>query len=86
MTKAALEAAVNALLAPDQPITANGMHKPSMQQVINEMYNANSRGAVLSGIDTVVSLESGDQVVIIRGSTAKLIDRDQFGGTDGGTP
>jgi hypothetical protein len=80
MTKAALEAAVNALLAPSQPITANGMHKPSMQQVINEMYDAQSRGDVLAAVAAVLSLSAGDQILIIRSGEAKLVARSAFAG------
>jgi hypothetical protein len=85
-TKAALETVVNALLAPAQPITAEGMHKPSMQKLIDELYDANSRGAVLSGIDVSVSVSTGDKVLVIRSGAAKLIDKDVFGNVDGGTP
>lgn len=83
MTKAALEAIVNTLLAPNQPITANGQHKPSMQQLINEMYDAASRGAVLNGIPDVVSLMSGDKVLLFRSGVAFKVDKDLLGG--GGT-
>jgi len=86
MTKAAIEALVNAFLAPGQPITANGMHKPSMQKIIDELYDAQSRGDVLSGVATVVSLNVGDKVLLIRGSEAKLIDKAVFSNIDGGTP
>lgn len=85
MTKAALEALKNAALASGQPITA-AIHRAYDQNVINELYDANSRGAVLAGVDTVLSLNSGDKVFIIRGSVAKLIDKDVFGDVDGGTP
>jgi hypothetical protein len=78
MTKAALEALVNALLAPAQPITANGMHKPSMQKIIDELYDANSRGAALSGVDVSVSLNSGDKVLVLRSGVAKLVDKSLF--------
>lgn len=86
MTKPELEAAVNTLLAPGQPITANGQHKPSMQQIINELYDAVSRGKVLATVDSVVSLTSGDQVFIVRSGEVKRVDRSVFGGVNGGTP
>lgn len=86
MTKAALEAIVNAALAPGQPITANGQHKPSMQAVIDELYASQSRGDVLSGVDTTVSLVAGDKVLLIRSGEAKLIDKATFSNIDGGTP
>jgi len=73
MTKAALEALVNAYLASSQPITASGMHRPSMHSVIDEMYDANSRGSVLSGVTTSVSLVAGDQLFLIRSGAARLV-------------
>ena len=85
MTQAELEAQKNTLLAGGQPITAT-IHRSWGQQVINELYDAASRGKVISGLATVLSLTSGDKVVIVRGSDAKLIDKDVFGGVDGGTP
>jgi hypothetical protein len=78
MTKAALEALVNSLLAPGQPITTNGMHKPSMQAVIDELYDANSRGSVMAGVDSSVSLASGDKLFLIRSGVAKLVSIDLF--------
>lgn len=80
MTKAALEALKNAALASAQPITAV-IHKNYDQQVINELYDAASRGAVLSGVDVVLSLMTGDKVFIIRSGVAKLIDKSVFVGT-----
>lgn len=80
MTKAALEALVNAFLASGQPINAAGMHRPSMQKVIDEMYDANSRGAVLSGVDVSVSLATGDKMLIIRSGAAKLVDTSVLNG------
>lgn len=83
MTKAALEALVNALLAPAQPITANGQHKPSMQKLMDEMYDAQSRGNVLAGVGNTVSLSSGDKVIIIRSGQAYLADKSLFGASIG---
>jgi hypothetical protein len=80
MTKAALETLVNALLAPAQPITANGMHKPSMQKIMDELYDAQSRGNVLSGVGTSVSLTAGDLVLVIRSGSAFLLDAALFAG------
>lgn len=85
MTKAELEAQKNTLLASGQPITAI-IHRSWGQKVIDELYDVVSRGKVLGATDTVLSLSSGDKVVIIRGSDAKLIDKDKFGDVDGGTP
>jgi hypothetical protein len=84
--KAALTAAVNAQLASGQPITA-AMHRAAELLIINELYDANSRGAVLAGIDVAVSLTAGDQVLLIRSGAAKLADKDLLGGNvNGGTP
>lgn len=74
MTKAAIEALVNAYLASAQPITAAGQHRPSMQAIIDELYNAQSRGDVLKDVATSGSLNSGDLVFIIRSGSAKLVN------------
>lgn len=78
MTQAALEAQKNTLLASAQPITAT-IHRSWGQQVINELYDSASRGKVIAGVGTVLSLASGDKIVIIRSGEAKLIDKDVFG-------
>lgn len=72
MTKAALEALVNGLLPSGLPITAAGQHRPSMQAVIDEMYDAQSRGDVLAAVTAALSLVSGDQVFLIRSGQARL--------------
>jgi hypothetical protein len=84
MTKAALEALVNALLAPNQPITANGQHKPSMQKVIDELYDAQSRGVVLNGLTEVLSLLDNDKVMIFRSGGAVKADKNLIGGVGTG--
>jgi len=78
MTQAALLALVNGYLASGQPITAAGEHRPSMQSVIGEMYDANSRGSVLAGVDVSVSLVAGDKLFLIRSGVAKLVDISLF--------
>ncbi len=78
MTKASLEALVNAYLASSQPITAAGMHRPSMQKIMDELYDANSRGAVLAGVDPSVSLVVGDKLFVIRSGVPKLVDISLF--------
>lgn len=78
MTKSALEALVNVLLAPSQPITANGQHKPSMQHVIDELYDAQSRADVLQGVADALSLATGDKILIIRSGGAKLVPTTLF--------
>jgi hypothetical protein len=85
MTQAELEAQKNTLLASAQPITAN-IHRSWGQKIIDELYNALSRGKVLATTASVLSITTGDKVVIIRGADAKLIDKDVFGDVDGGTP
>lgn len=85
MTQAALLAAVNALLANGVPITAT-IHRAAEAQIVTEMYDAQSRGDVMSTIPTVESLATSDKIFLIRGGVAKLIDKDQFGSVDGGTP
>jgi hypothetical protein len=80
MTKAQVEALVNAYLASNQPITAAGMHKPSMQVLIDELYDAQSRGDVLAEVAAALSLNTSDKVLIIRGAEAKLVDKSNFSG------
>lgn len=80
MTQAEFTAAINALLAPGQPITANGQHKPSMAVVATELYDAQSRADLLAAIATVLSLSGGDQALIIRSGAAKLVPTTVFGG------
>jgi hypothetical protein len=84
-TKAELEGEKNTLLASAQPITAV-IHRSWAQKIIDELYNATSRGKVLAVTDAVLSLSAGDKVVITRGADTKLIDKDKFGDVDGGTP
>lgn len=80
MTQAALEALVNAYLASNQPINAAAMHRPSMQKVIDELYDGQSRGDVLAEVMSVVSLSSGDKVLVIRGAEARLAPATLFAG------
>lgn len=91
MTKAALLAAVNALLPSGLPITAAGQHRPSMHQVIDEMYDGQSRGDVLQGVQDTGSLGGSDKVLLIRSGQAYLIPAAIFTGevsfdVNGGTP
>lgn len=80
MTKAAIEALVNTYLASAQPITAAGQHRPSMQALIDELYNAQSRGNVLKDVATSVSLNSGDLIFVIRSGSAKLVNVNTLNG------
>lgn len=75
MTQAELEALKNILLASGQPITAS-IHRNWAQKIIDELFNATSRGKVLATTSIVTSLISGDKVYIVRGSDAKLISKD----------
>lgn len=84
MTKAALEALVNALLPSGLPITAAGQHRPSMQKLIDELYDAQSRGNVLSTITEVLSLLDDDKVMLFRSGTAVQASKNLFGGGGAG--
>lgn len=78
MLKPALEALKNALLASAQPITA-AIHRNWAQQIIDELYNSDSRAAVLAGTTTTSpTLVAGDKVFIIRGAAGLLIDKTAF--------
>jgi hypothetical protein len=72
MTQAQLTAAVNALLASGQPITA-AMHRAAQLVVTQEMYNAASRGVVLAGVTQAGSVSGGDEVFVIRSGGAVRI-------------
>lgn len=65
MTQAELTTAVNALLAGGQPITAT-IHRSAEGQIIAELYNANSRGAVLAGVAQQASFSGGDRLLTVR--------------------
>lgn len=75
MTKTEAQTLMNALLASGQPITAGGQHRPWEQTLIDELYNASSRGAVFSGLMEVLSLMTADKVFIIRAGQAYLADK-----------
>lgn len=78
MLKPALEALKNTLLASAQPITA-AIHRTWAQQIIDELYNADSRAAVLAGTTTTSpTLVAGDKVFIVRAAAGLLIDSSAF--------
>lgn len=79
-TKAQLEALKNSLLASGQPITAAAQHRPLVQSLIDEMYDAQSRGNVLSGVSSSGTTANGDLVLVIRSGVAYLIPATEFGG------
>src|SRR5690242_1093190 len=85
MTKAQIEAVVNALLPSGLPITAAGQHRPSMQKLIDELFDAASRGRVLALLGNVVSVNSGDKFLLFRSGEAYLADRDLVGTGGGGS-
>jgi hypothetical protein len=72
MTFAELTAAINAKLASGQPITAV-IHRSAEGDIIAELYNANSRGAVLAGVSQQVSFSGGDELLVVRsGATIRI--------------
>jgi hypothetical protein len=72
MTQAALTAVVNALLANGIPITA-AIHRSAEGNIITELYNANSRGAVLALVTQQVSFSGGDELLVVRGGATVRI-------------
>jgi hypothetical protein len=79
-TKTQLEALKNALLAPNQPITAT-IHREFAQKIIDELYDAQSRANLLSAIQNDSSLLTTDSVFVIRNGQGFLIPSSQVGGT-----
>jgi hypothetical protein len=77
-TKAQLEALKNSLLASNQPITAS-IHRSFAQKLIDELYDAQSRGDNLAGVQASGSTVEGDQVLVIRSGVAYLIPASLFG-------
>lgn len=71
-TKAQLEALKNSLLAGGQPITAS-IHREFVQKIIDELYDAQSRGNLLSGVQADTTNVSGDLSLVIRSGQAYLI-------------
>lgn len=83
MTKEQLETLKNSKLADAQPITA-ATHRSFEQDIINEMYNANSRAAMLVNADEVAAtLLTGDTIFIKRGAAGVFIPKDAFALTVG---
>ena len=86
LTKAQLEALKNSLLASGQPITA-ATHRGFIQNVIDEMYDAQSRGNLLAGVQANGTTVADDTILLIRGGQAYLVPATLFGtaaGTLGG--
>ena len=71
-TKQQLEALKNSLLASGQPITA-ATHRALVQKLIDELYDAQSRGNLLAGVQNDITNVSGDVTLVIRSGQAYLI-------------
>lgn len=80
-TKAQLKAISNSQLASGTEIPAT-KHRTVNDAIIEELFNAQSRGDVLSGVQSAGSLAGGDLVVVIRGGEAYLLDSSEFGFID----
>jgi len=79
-TKAEIEALKNALLASNQPITAS-IHRTFAQKIIDELYDAQSRGNLLGGVQASGTTGTEDSVLVIRSGQAYLIPASLFGGS-----
>jgi hypothetical protein len=77
-TKAQLEALKNSLLASGQPINA-ATHRELVQKLIDELYDAQSRGDLLSSVQATATTQAGDVVLVIRSGQAYLIPATEFG-------
>lgn len=77
-TKAQIEALKNSLLASNQPITA-AIHRAFAQKLIDEMYDAQSRGNLLAGVQESGSTVTGDEILVIRSGVAYLVPASLFG-------
>jgi len=81
-TQAQLEALKNSLLAGGQPITA-AIHRSFAQKIIDELYDPQSRGNLLAGVQADGTTEVGDTILLIRGGQAYLAPASLFGGVGG---
>jgi hypothetical protein len=77
LTKAQLEALKNSLLASQQPIIAS-THRELIQNIIDEMYDAQSRGNLLAGVQIDGTTTTGDTIVLIRSGQAYLVPTSLF--------
>lgn len=71
-SKPEIEALKNSLLASGQPITA-AIHREFAQKIIDELYDAQSRGDLLSSVQVAAALQAGDLALIIRSGQAYLV-------------
>jgi len=78
LTKAQLESLKNALLASGRPINA-ASHREFVQNVIDEMYDAQSRGNLLAGVQADGTTAGGDTLLLIRAGQAFLVPVSLFG-------
>lgn len=72
-TQEELEALKNTLLASLQPIPAS-KHRLFEQAIIDELYDAQSRGDILSGVQQTPSSDTDDLFFMIRGGQAYLVN------------
>jgi len=79
LTKAQLEALKNSLLASQQPIIAS-THRQLIQNVIDEMYDSQSRGNLLAGVQIDGTTTTGDTLLLIRAGEMFLVPSSLFGG------
>jgi hypothetical protein len=77
-TKAQLEALKNSQLASNQPINA-ATHRAFVQNLIDELYDAQSRGNLLAGVQDSGATVAGDEILVIRSGVAYLIPASLFG-------
>jgi len=77
LTKAQLEALKNALLASGQPINA-ASHREFVQNVIDEMYDAQSRGNLLASVQADDTITGGDALLLIRAGAMFLVPSSLF--------
>ena len=80
-TEAQLKSISNTELASGTQIPAL-KHRTVNNAIIEEMYEAQSRGDVLAGVQSALSLSGGDQVLVIRSGQAYLLDATDFGFVD----
>lgn len=71
-TKAQLEALKNSILASAQPITA-AQHRSMVQNIIDEMFDPQSRGNLLAGVQADGIIVEGDTALVIRSGQAYLM-------------
>ena len=77
-TEAALKSLSNTELASGTEIPAT-KHRIVNDAIIEELFNAQSRGDVLSSVQAAVAIATGDKVLVIRSGAAYLLDADEFG-------